>query len=53
MGFGEIIYSKSKSAGYSRRESAIGCDSGNVDVQWNNINECVLDTLSELVGKFG
>ena len=20
---------------------AIGCDSGNVDVQWNNINECL------------
>ena len=31
---------------------AIGCDSGNVDVQWNNINECVLDNLSDLVGKF-
>ena len=31
---------------------AIGCDSGNVDVQWNNINKCVLDTLSDLVRKF-
>ena len=30
---------------------AIGCDSGNVQVQWNNIKECVLDTLSDLVGK--
>jgi len=30
---------------------AIGCDSGNVEVQWNNIKECVLDTLSVLVGK--
>jgi len=30
---------------------AIGCDSGNVEVQWNNIKECVLDTLSDLVGK--
>ena len=29
---------------------AIGCDSGNVDVQWNNTKECVLDTLSDLVG---
>jgi hypothetical protein len=31
---------------------AIECDSGNVDVQWNNIKECVLYTLSDLVGKF-
>jgi hypothetical protein len=30
---------------------AVGCDSGNVEVQWNNIKECVLDTLSDLVGK--
>jgi type I site-specific restriction endonuclease len=30
---------------------AIECDSGNVEVQWNNIKECVLDTLSDLVGK--
>jgi len=24
---------------------ATGCDSGNVEVQWNNIKECVLDTI--------
>jgi hypothetical protein len=30
---------------------AIGRDSENVEVQWNNIRECVLDTLSDLVGK--
>ena len=30
---------------------AIGCDSGNVEVQWNNIKGCVLDTISDLVGK--
>jgi hypothetical protein len=30
---------------------AIGCDSGYVEVQWNNIKESVLDTLSALVGK--
>jgi hypothetical protein len=29
----------------------IGCDNGNVEVQWNNVKECVLDTLSDLVGK--
>jgi len=52
MGFGEIVYSKTNSAGYSRRKlGAIECDSGNVEVQWNNIKECVLDTLSDLVGK--
>jgi hypothetical protein len=31
--------------------SVIKCDGGNVEVQWNNIKECVLDTLSDLVGK--
>ena len=31
---------------------AIECDSGNAEVQWNNIKECVLDTLRDLVGKF-
>jgi len=30
---------------------AIGCDSGNVAAQWNNIVECVLDIISDLVGK--
>ena len=30
---------------------AIGCDSGNVEAQWNNIKECVLDTISDLDGK--
>jgi hypothetical protein len=30
---------------------AIGCGSGNVEVQWYNIKKCVLDTISNLVGK--
>jgi hypothetical protein len=30
---------------------AIVCDSGDVEAKWNNIKECVLDTLSVLVGK--
>jgi len=30
---------------------AIECESGNVEVQWNNIKECVLDTIIYLVGK--
>jgi len=29
----------------------IRCDSGNVEVQWNTIKECVLDTISDLFGK--
>jgi len=31
---------------------AVGCESGNVEVQWDNIKECVLDTISDVVGKF-
>jgi hypothetical protein len=31
--------------------SAIKCESGNVEAQWNNIKKCVLDTVSDLVGK--
>jgi hypothetical protein len=30
---------------------AIQCDSWNVEVQWNNIKKCVLDTISDLVRK--
>ena len=30
---------------------AIACESGNAEVQWKNIKECVLDTISDLVGK--
>ena len=30
---------------------AIECESGNAEVQWNNIKECVLDTIGDLVGK--
>jgi len=30
---------------------AIGCDSGNVEVQWKNIKEYVVDTISDLDGK--
>ena len=29
----------------------IGRDSGNLAVQWNNMKECVLDGISELVGR--
>ena len=30
---------------------AIECESGNAEVQWKHIKECVLDTVSDLVGK--
>ena len=30
---------------------AIECESGNTKVQWNNMKECMLDTISDLVGK--
>ena len=30
---------------------AIECESGNAEVQWKNIKECVLDTISDLVDK--
>jgi len=30
---------------------ATECESGNVEVQWNNIKKCVLDTMCDLIGK--
>ena len=30
---------------------AIVCESGNAEVQWNNTKKCMLDTISDLVGK--
>ena len=30
---------------------ATECESGNAEVQWKHIKECVLDTISALVGK--
>ena len=30
---------------------AIEYKSGNAEVQWNNIKECMLDTISDMVGK--
>ena len=31
----------------------IECESENAEVQWKNIKECVLDTISDLVGEVG
>ena len=33
------------------KTGAIECESVNVEEQWKNIKECVLDTVSDLVGK--
>ena len=30
---------------------AIECETGNAEVQWKNIKECMLNTISDLVGK--
>ena len=48
MGFGEAIRSKTKSAGTLEEKL---CESGNAEVQWKNIKECMLDTTSDLVSK--
>ena len=30
---------------------AVECESGNAEMQWKNIKECVLDPISDLVDK--
>jgi hypothetical protein len=50
----EKLYAKRQKVQDTLEEKlgAIGCESGNVEMQWNNsIKECVLDTISVLVGK--
>jgi hypothetical protein len=49
----EILYTQEQTAQdtLEGQLGAIECDSENVEVQWNNIRECVLDILSDLVGK--
>jgi hypothetical protein len=49
----EKLYTQRQRVQDSREEKlgAIGSESGNVEVQWNNIKECVLDTISDLGGK--
>jgi len=48
----EKLYAQQKRVQDTLEEKlgAIGCDSGNVEVQWNNIKVCVLDSISDLVG---
>jgi hypothetical protein len=38
-------------AALEERTGAIKCEGGNVEVQWSNITHCLLDTMSDLVGK--
>jgi hypothetical protein len=48
----EKLYVRQKVQGsLEEKLGAIRRESGNVEVQWNNINKCVLDTMSDLVGK--
>jgi len=49
----EKLYSQKQSAQDTLEEKlgAIVCESGNAEVQWKNIKESVLDTISELIGK--
>ena len=52
MGFGEAIWSKTKSEDtLEGKLGAIECENGNAEVQWKNIKESVLDTISVLVSK--
>ena len=52
MGFGKAICSRQRMQDtLEEKLGAIECESGNAEVQWKNIKECVLDTISDLVGK--
>jgi len=33
------------------KHGKIDCERGNVEMQWNNIKKCVLDTMRDLVGR--
>ena len=49
----EKLYAQRQSVQDTLEEklSVIECESGNAKVQWKNIKECELDTISDLVGK--
>jgi hypothetical protein len=49
MGSGEVKCSTTESVKYSVELGAIECETGKVEVQWNTIKKCVLDTMSDLV----
>jgi len=47
----EKLYAQRQRVQDTVEEKLSAGDSGNVEVQWSNIKECVLDTISDLVGK--
>jgi len=49
----EKLYAQRQSVQDTLEEKlgAIECESGDAEVQWKNIKECVLHTISDLVGK--
>ena len=49
----EQLYAQRQSVQDTLEEKlgAIECESGEAEVQWKNTKECVLDTISDLVGK--
>ena len=49
----EKLYAQRQSVQNTLEEKlgAIVCEVGNAEVQWENIKACVLDTISDLVGK--
>jgi len=49
----EKLYAQRQSVQDTLEEKlgAIECESGNAEVPWKNIKECVLDTISDLAGK--
>ena len=52
MGFGEAIRSRQRVQDtVEEKLCATECENGNTEVQWNNIKECMQDTISDLVGK--
>jgi hypothetical protein len=51
IGFREVIFSSTVHDSLEEAFGAIKCESGNVEMQWNNMKKCVLDTMSDLVGK--
>ena len=49
----EKLYAQRQSVQNTLEEKlgSIVCEVGNAEVQWENIKACVLDTISDLVGK--
>jgi hypothetical protein len=52
MGFGDITCSTTEDArNFGRKLRAGDCVNRNVEGEWNNIKKCLLDTMSDCVGK--